>query len=88
MRKTGAEKISPGKSEDPPELSAGSSESEDLPDPTCEKLSELIGAGQPHRLTTVEKEFATSGFFVSGRLPDARREGEQPFACVGFTLGA
>ena len=32
-------KISPGKSEDPPELSAGSSEPEDLPDPTCGKLS-------------------------------------------------
>jgi ATP-dependent DNA helicase DinG len=39
-------KISSGKSEDPPELSAGSSESEDLPDPTGGKLSRPEGCGQ------------------------------------------
>jgi hypothetical protein len=40
------QKISPGKSEDPPELSAGSCKSEDPPDPTCGNLPGDSGFGQ------------------------------------------
>ena len=52
--------FSPGKSEDPPELSAGSSEPEDLPDPTCGKLSGESRAvnGNPKRDSRNERGFA------------------------------
>src|SRR5262249_48589623 len=72
-----AKKISSGKSEDPPELSAGSSESEDLPDPTGGKLSRGSGRGQsPIR----EKSSQRARFSPSPRVA----RGEHPFACVGF----
>ena len=43
----GLKKISSAKSEDLPELSAGSDESEDLPDPTRARYSRPTGAVNP-----------------------------------------
>jgi ATP-dependent DNA helicase DinG len=79
------QKVSPGESEDLPELSAGSSESEDLRDPTRARYPVRAGAVNGRRGANA----AASGIYVSAGLrlfpavPPA--EEEQPFACVGYS---
>jgi hypothetical protein len=64
-QRRGAKKFSSDKSEDPPELSAGSSESEDLPDPTRASYRPVpAGVNGPSG-----DKAARSGFFA-GRVDD------------------
>jgi hypothetical protein len=70
ITKKSAQKISPGESEDLPELSAGSDEPEDLPDPTPARYPSRprVVNGGPARKTRSERIFVWSSPDYSGRL--------------------
>ena len=77
-----AQKISPGEPEDLPELSAGSSESEDLPDPTRGKLSARPPG--PSMVAAMREKPHRAAFTSAANYWRRRAGGEHPFARVGL----